>query len=180
MKSMFKILTVFVVVSFVSFGCNKVKDLSQVNFDSTFSTDLDCVVPAAAARAIVPTFGASAVINPTSDPNVNLYLNSIEGYDIQALKATVTSISQENVTLVSGYMIIKNFARETKWDFENELMNVGKTFTLGNENGEWDQVSLTLKDGQEFTVLITGETDFANVTFTIKVEIVTKVTANLI
>jgi len=168
---------IFMLTMLVVSSCNKVKDLTTVNFDADFSTNLDCVVPAS-SRAVVPTFSASAVINPTSDPNVNLYLNSIDGYEIQSINATVTSISQENVTLVSGDLTIQNFQSNAQWAFQNELLNVGKTFALGNENGQWNTVSSILKDGQEFTVVITGETDFADVTFTIHVDIATKVTAS--
>lgn len=177
MKKTFNLMGFFLLTMLIFSGCNKVKDLTTVNFDANFSTNLDCVVPPS-ARAVVPTFSASAVIDPTSDPNVNLYLNNIDGYEVQSINATVTSISQENVTLVSGDLIIQNFQSNAQWSFQNELLNVGKTFVLGNENGQWNTVNSILKDGQEFTVLITGETDFADVTFTIHVDIVTKVSAS--
>ena len=89
-------------------------------------------------------------------------------------------MSQENVTVTTAYLLIKNFQYQAQWDFENELLTTGKIITLGNENGQWDTVSDILKDGQEFTILITGEADFSGVTFTIKVDIETKVTAEVI
>ena len=89
-------------------------------------------------------------------------------------------MSQENVTVTTAYLLIKNFQYQAQWDFLNELLTTGKTITLGNENGQWDTVADILKDGQEFTVLITGEADFSGVTFTIKVDIETKVTAKVI
>jgi hypothetical protein len=174
----FSALMAFVIIAFS--GCDKVDNLNTVNFDADFTTNLDCNVPALAERAIVPTFGASAIINPTDDPNVNIYLNNIEEYEIQSVKATITSLSQENVTIVTAYLLIKNFQSTAQWDFNYELLSVGKTLTLGNENGEWDTVAGILKDRQEITVLITGESDFAGVTFTIKVDIETKVKAKII
>jgi hypothetical protein len=161
-------------------GCDKVNDLNTKTFDATFSTDLNCSVPVLSESRANPTFSASAVINPTSDPNVNIYLNNIKSYEIQSLKGTITSMSQENVTLVLADLNIYNFQDTASWAYQNELLTVGKVLEMGNENGQWDKVSGILKDGQEFTVLITGETDFAGVTFTIKVDIETKVTANII
>lgn len=160
-------------------SCEKVDDLNTVNFDADFSGDLDCSTVGKSAR-IAPSFGGSVEIVPTEDPNVNIYLNNIQKYDIQSVKATVTSMSQENVTVTTSYLLIKNFQYQAQWDWQNELLTTGKTITLGNEDGQWDTVSSILKDGQEFTILITGEADFSGVTFTIKVKIETKVEANII
>jgi hypothetical protein len=180
MKKLFIIVSVMMLTSIVFTSCDKVKDLNTVDFDTTFSGDLDCSTAGVKSNPLVPTFGGSAVIEPTSDPNVNLYLNKIQKYDIQAVKATITSMSQENVTVTTAYLLIKNFQYQAQWDFQNELLTTGKIITLGNENGQWDTVSDILKDGQEFTILITGEADFSGVTVTVKVDIETKVTANVI
>jgi hypothetical protein len=180
MKKLINFLSVVILTSFTMISCDKVKDLNTIDFDADFSANLDCVTAGNKSTLLVPTFGASAVINPTEDPNVNIYLNNIKGYEIQAIHATITSMSQENVTITTAYLLIKNFQHEAEWNFQNELLTTGKTITLGNENGQWDTVSDILKDGQELTVLITGESDFSGVTFTIKVDIETKVTANVI
>jgi hypothetical protein len=168
-----------IMAAVILFSCDKVNDLNTVKFDADFSGDLDCAT-AGGINRMVPTFGGSAVINPTDDPNVNIYLSNIQGYEIESVKATVTSMSQENVTVTTAYLLIKNFQHEAEWDFQNELLTTGKIITLGNENGQWDTVSQILKDGQELTILITGEADFSGVTFTIKVDIETKVTAKVI
>jgi len=129
---------------------------------------------------MVPTFSASAVIEPTEDPNVNIYLNNIKEYEIQSVKGTITSMSQENVTVTSAVFTVHNFQYDAIWAFQNELLTTGKTITFGNENGQWDTVAGILKDGQEVTLLITGEADFSGVTFTVKIEIETKVEANVL
>lgn len=180
MKKLFKIYFVIAIATIFLTGCDKVNDLNTVDFDATFSGDLDCATAGAKSNLLVPTFGGSAEIVPTEDPNVNIYLSNIQKYEIQSVKATITSMSQENVTVTTAYLLIKNFQYQAQWDFLNELLTTGKTITLGNENGQWDTVADILKDGQEFTVLITGEADFSGVTFTIKVDIETKVTAKVI
>jgi hypothetical protein len=120
------------------------------------------------------------VIEPTEDPNVNIYLNNIQEYEIQSVKGTITSMSQENVTVTSAVFTVHNFQYDAIWAFQNELLTTGKTITFGNENGQWDTVASILKDGQEVTLLITGEADFSGVTFTVKIEIETKVEANVL
>jgi len=180
MKKTLIILFAIMTTSFFLTSCEKVKDLNTVDFDATFSGDLDCLTAGVKSNLLVPTFGASAVIEPTSDPNVNIYLNKIQEYEIESIKATITSMSQENVTVTTAYLLIKNFQHEAQWNFQNELLTTGKTITLGNEIGQWDTVSNILADGQEFTILITGEADFSGITFTIKVDIETKVTAEVI
>jgi hypothetical protein len=180
MKKIIGIFSLIMVLSIIFTSCDKVDNLNTKTFDATFSGDLDCSTVGKKSTQVVPTFGGSVVIEPTSDPNVNLYLNNIEKYDIQTVKATITSMSQENVTVTSAYLLIKNFQYQAQWDFLNELLTTGKTITLGNEDGQWDTVSSILKDGQEFTILITGDADFSGVTFTIKVEIETKVEAKII
>jgi hypothetical protein len=171
------IFTLFVFITLVS--CDKVNDLNTINFDADFSGDLDCSTVGASAR-MAPSFGGSVEIFPTDDPNVNIYLSNIQKYDIQSVKATVTSMSQENVTVTTAYLLIRNFQYQAQWDWQNELLTTGKTITLDNQNGQWDTVGNILKDGQEFTILITGDADFSGVTFTIRVDIETKVKANVI
>jgi hypothetical protein len=180
MKKISSLPLALIMATILLFSCDKVNDLNTVDFDATFSGNLDCVTAGVKSNLLVPTFGGSAVIEPTSDPNVNIYLNNIKKYEIESVKATITSMSQENVTVTTAYLLIKNFQHEAQWDFQNELLTTGKIITLGNENGQWDTVSDILKDGQELTILITGEADFSGVTFTIKVDIETKVTANII
>lgn len=180
MKLIMKSLILTLITSFLTLGCNKVNDLNTKKFDANFSANIDCVTSAFSNRNLIPTFSASAVIDPTSDPNVNLYLSNIEGYEIKSIKATVLSVSQENVTITSSDLTIFNFVGSAGWYINNEKLIVGKVFTLGNENEQFAMVGNILKTGQEFTVIITGEADFSSVTFTIKVDIETNVTAKII
>jgi hypothetical protein len=180
MKNISSVIFAMMVSSIILISCDKVKDVNKVNFDADFSGNLDCITAGLKSTLNNPVFSASAVIEPTSDPNVNLYLSNIQKYEIQSVKGTITSMSQENVTIITADLSIYNFQSTAVWNFQNELLTTGKTLILGNENGQWDTVSNILKDGQEFTILVTGESDFSGVTFTIKVDIETKVSANII
>ena len=181
MKKTSAFLILMVVISIMLSSCDKVKDLNTVNFDATFSGDIDCVTAGGLKSTLNnPVFSGSVEIVPTEDPNVNIYLSNIQKYEIESVKATITSMSQENVTIISADLTVHNFQHDAVWAFQNELLTTGKTITFGNENVQWDTVSSILKDGQEFTIILTGEADFTAVTFTVKVEIETKVEANVI
>jgi len=181
MKKNFAILMSVIATTVILNSCETVKDLNTVDFDATFSGNLDCTTAGGGKSTLDnPVFGGSVEIVPTEDPNVNLYLNNIQKYEIESVKATIMSMSQENVTIISADLNIHNFQYDAIWSFENELLTTGKTIAFGNENGQWDTVSSILKDGQEFTIILTGEADFTAVTFTVKVEIETKVEANVL
>jgi len=180
MKSSIKLFCVIVILSLSISGCDKVDDLNTVDFDADFSADINCTTAGKKSTLNNPVFSASALIDPASDPNVNIYLTNIKAYEIQAVHATITSMSQENVTIITGDLIIHNFEHDAAWNFQNELLTTGKTLTFGNENGQWDTVADIFKAGQEITIIATGEADFSGVTFTIKIDIETKVTANII
>ncbi|MDX9906963.1 MAG: hypothetical protein RBS55_10290 [Bacteroidales bacterium] len=176
---MFQLIAMALMVIAIT-GCDKVSDLNTVTFDADFAASLDCSTAALKSTAENHAFSGTAVIDPTSDTNVSDYLNNIKKYEVEAIHATITSISQENVTVFSATLDVFNAGRETGWTMTNELLTTGKTITLGNENGQWDTVSEILKDGQVFTVQINGEADTGGVTFTLRVRIETKVEAKVL
>jgi hypothetical protein len=178
MKNVFKLASIILLTSLVFVSCNKVKSLADVTFDTTFTADLDCVVPPASAREIDGTFSSSAVINPASDPDVAQYLDNIIGYDILSMTGTITSISADNVTLSSSTASVYNASNNASWQFTDVPLTVGATLNFGNENGQWSTVDQILMTGQEFTVSLEGETNEDDVTFTVQLAIETQVTAN--
>lgn len=169
-----------VLLAMVFTGCDKVSDLKTVTFDADFSASLNCTTASLKSAAENHAFSGTAVIDPAADTNVSKYLNNIKKYEVEAVHATITSMSQENVTVYTATLDVSNAGRETGWTMTNELLTTGKTITLGNENGQWDTVSEILKDGQVFTVSINGEADTGSVTFTLRVRIETKVEAKVI
>lgn len=178
MKNLLKIVGIVFLASLILVSCKKVKSLADVTFDSTFTADLDCVVPPTSARDIDGTFSTSAVIDPASDPDVAEYLDNIVGYEILSITATVTSVSVDNANLLSGTATVFNNSSNASWQLSNVPLTVGSNIPLGNENGQWNTVDQILMSGQEFTVSLSGETDEDDFTFTLQVAIETEVTAN--
>lgn len=170
--------TVF--VFFVLSSCDKIKDASSFDIEPTFTTLLECKVPAILNVTNTAVYSASSVIEPRSDTKVNIYLNSIQGYEIKSITATVTSLSFPTINLISGDLVLKNFNREIKWSLKNETMTVGKAITLTNDKDQINQLSQSLKDGQEIGVISTGLADRSDISFTIKIEIKAKASVKLL
>jgi len=180
MKKIYRILTLVVIASITMAGCEKVKDLNTVSFEPTFSTNLDCSVPASGKAPLLKTFNASGTIDPQEDKDVKKYLNKIRIFEVTSLTGTITSISPNNATLLAGSIVVSTSTSSAQWSVENVPLVVGQKITLGNKAGEWDKVNQILKDGQKFTVMASGETDKAGILFTIKIEIKSKAEAKAI
>ena len=57
-------------------------------------------------------------------------------------------------------------------------MTVGNSYTLGNENGQWNNVQQILGRNAEFKVASQGTANKNNITIKLEVSIGAKVTAN--
>jgi hypothetical protein len=154
-------------------GCNKIEEATEVTFEAKFEADLNVVVPPASRNV---SFETADTIDPASDPEVEKYLDKIKKFEVQTLIAEVTSISK-NVTLVTADLSVFNTNHSAVWHMENLPLTLGATIPLGNEDGQWNTVNQIFDEKTEFTVKLEGETDEGDVTFTVKVTFVTKVTA---
>jgi hypothetical protein len=181
MKKIFKITSAIVLVSLIFVGCEK----ADIEFESTFTADLNCKVPAG-SREINGNFNSSAVIDLTSDPNVNKYLDNIKSLDILSLKGTITAISKDaTLTTTTLKIIIPKVGVPTSdtisWMFTDILIkdSTGVITTLeGNDPEKAISWGSLPADYHTIGVSTTGTTDKDDVTFTIEVAIKTKFVAN--
>jgi len=180
MEKFSKIILTTVVVFFFLSSCEKIKDATSFDIEPSYTTMLECKVPAILNVTNTAAYSGTTVIEPKSDTKVNIYLNSIQGYEIKSITATVTSLSFPSINLMSGDLILKNFNREIKWSLKNELMTVGKTLTFTNDKDQINQLAQSFKDGQEIGVISTGLADRSDISFTIKLEIKTKASVKLL
>jgi hypothetical protein len=167
-------LFVFLILTGIVFtSCNKVKELADVTFNTSYDANLNVVVPA--TRNV--SFETEATIDPTADEEVQTYLDNIKSFEVQSMTATITSISKD-VTLVTSDLTVFNSSKTATWHMENLPLSLGASIPLDNANGQWDTVNQIFDDKTAFTVKLVGETDEGDVTFTLKVSITTKITAN--
>ena len=173
MKKLNRFLMAIVITTLVFAGCEKAKDALDVTFPADFQADLNVEVLAGSRGP----FYASETIDPTADPEIAKYLNKIKSWEIQEVTGEIIDISK-NVTLVTADLNVYSVTHYATWHFQNEALFLGKTLTLDNANGQWDTIALILDEKTVFTIDVSGSTDQNNVTFTIRVTIKTKVTAN--
>jgi hypothetical protein len=162
-------------------SCEKIKNLADVEFDTTMDTNLNIAVDQPMKSTLAGyTYEASATLDPTSDPEVKKYADKIKKYDITSLTAKVISVSKENVKLLQGtFFKIADATDNTKWVLTEDFdVVVGNSYTLGNDNGEWAVVQRILGRNAEFTVTSEGSATENNITIIMKVSIGAKVTAN--
>lgn len=178
MKTITKVLMLLAFIAVTSTGCEKAKDLLDVEFNADFKTDLNVDIPAETSRNADAIFYTEATIDPKSNSDFEEYGSKIKEINILEVNATITAINKETVLETAEVKVTSEGMNSAIWTFTNETLNVGKTLTLDNSNGQWDNVKAMLNAQNAFTVSMGGTADQDDVQFTLQVEIKTKVTAN--
>lgn len=176
MKNVKFYLTTLLLVGFIFMGCNKVKDILDITFDATYTTDININVQ----KSRNVKFSESATVDPSSDHDVKQYWDKIKKFEVNSVTAEITSISKDDVQLITSDLTISNESKTVKWTVNNIPLVVGTTITLDNSSGQWDTLSQILGDKKLFKVTVSGETSDGDFQFTIQVTIKSKVTANLL
>jgi len=162
-------------------ACKTVDDLNEVNFDADFKTDLNCVVPPGSFKSgINGAFSASETIDPLSDPNVEKYIDHIKSWNVASITAEIIAVSKPDAKLLNAEIKVFSDDHSALWNIPGMPLAIGQKVTLGNENGQWDEINAILGEKKTFTASINGATDKDDITFTVRVTIKTKVTASVI
>jgi hypothetical protein len=181
MKKLIKISPMFLILAFLA-GCEKIKDLTNVEFDTDMSTDLNINVADASSKSslLSYSFSDASTLDPLEDSEVKKYKEKIEDYDVNSLTATVISVSKPEVALLEGtYFQVFDSKDTATWTLDAPFYVVSDAvYTLDNTNGNWDKVRKILKRNSVFTVAAAGESSTDNVTIVFEVSIGATVTAN--
>jgi hypothetical protein len=175
MKSKFVKKTKFItIIGFTA--CDK--SVLDVNFDTDYSANFDINI--SPKKNDPGKFYESISLNPKSDPDVNKYWNNIKNITTNGITFRIenTSIS-ENFKLLNDTISIENSDKYAEWVFEKiDVTSDSLSFNLDNNNGQWNTVENIIKDGKEFTIKFTGQSDVDEVNFDAIVTINTEITAN--
>jgi hypothetical protein len=175
------VLFALLVVVFVIGGCKTVDDLNEITFDANFKADLVCdVLPGSLKSDINGTYSASETIDPLADPNVEEHIDNIKSWNVVGVTAEIVSVSKPGVNLLNAEIKVFSSNHSAIWNIPGLPLTVGQNATLGNENGQWDEINAILAEKNVFTVSGTGTTDDDDFTFTVRVSIKTKVTAKVV
>ncbi len=176
-----KILFAAILISGLLFstGCEKIKSLLDIKFDADYTVNLNMTVPPASVtnKAVLSSFSGTATIDPTDNSDVSKYLNLIKSWTVTGLTGTFKNVSKETV-LQTGTFSFSSDPGTATWTFTNLQIKNGETFTLDNNNGQWDVLDKILSAKKPFTVTFAGTTDKDDFTFTLSIELNSSVVAN--
>ncbi len=154
-------------------------DLADITFDATLSENIDVVSESQTLKFTGYTFSGNAVIDPSSDPDVNEYWDMIKNWDIKKITISVKNIGEET-NLTNGNLLLKDDdTNDQLYSVELEsllLQNGVKILEVTNE--DWSKIVSALNAKHKIYAEISGTVDKPSVSITFKIEIDTEVTAN--
>ena len=180
MKNRIFLLTVlasFLVIT----GCEKIKNLADVEFDADYSADIDVTIAPDEKSALKATqnytFNESETIDPNSNSDFDKYADKIKDVEVKSVTAEVISINKE-VTLTATTLEIFSDNHSASWYFEEKVVNVGTSLSLQQDDAKLTAMEKIIDEREPFTVSVRGESSKDDVQMTIRVTVKTKITAN--
>jgi hypothetical protein len=162
-------------------SCEKIKSLFDVDFDTTFSGDLDIDIPESALKsAIGYEFQVQATIDPLDDEDVAEYIDNIKEMQVNDVLATVVAVNKENVAFESGtFFKIADDTDVVTWTLTSDWpITEGTELTLGDLGGTYKVVQDILERKGPFKIGVEGTCTQKGVNITIRLSIDTKVIAS--
>ncbi len=163
-------------------SCDKLKNLADIEFDTTLSGNLNILVeePGTKSALVSYSFSANTNINPLDDDNVAKYIDNIKDWSVNGITARVVSVNKPNVVFLSGtFFKVSNNTHSAQWTLPVDFSVVENAqFSLDNSGGAWDAVRQILLKNSAFNIMVDGECTENDVTVVIKLSIGAKVTAN--
>lgn len=168
-----------ILVSFTYTGCNKIKEALDVTFDTNFSTNMNFDVSGSASRDINEggSFNESVTIDMTTVEQFNTYKDKLKSATVKSITFTVTSISEEPITLTDVVISIyyDDLAMPVYTITSMDISN-GSSFTL--PEAQFDVVNQIILNAVGITVEVSGNSSVAPAQFTYKTEIDAEIVAN--
>ena len=181
MKTLAKPFILLFLIGITFSGCEQIKSLADVEFDSELSADLNVTVPAeglkSAALVAGFPFDESEAIDPRSDEDIDEYFDNLKSFDVTAMTGTFRNVSKP-VKIMSGTISVSSGSTVASWPIADYEVANSKSITLDNSDGQWDKVNQILDDKTAFKARIVGETSEGGVSFTLHIVIFVTVTAN--
>ena len=183
-KKIFINLSVLFFISLTFSSCEKIKDLTDVDFDASLKADIPVTSAAAGMNDLKTTdatypFGGSAVIDPASNSDIKKYWKKIRKWEVKKITVKINSIS-EPATLVHGKLTVLDNSTEAiliKKDAENMSLS-GGTVILTITGSNWNELINALDAKHLLIVEVSGALDKPSVNVTFRVILDLKITAN--
>ena len=182
------LFTAVVLLSFVSLtfmSCEKIKDLTDIPIETTLDVD----VPATSAMAVksslkstseaVYPFEGSAIIDPTSDSDINKYKKKIRSWEIKKLMNRVKNIHTPS-TLIKGELVITDEETDDvllKKEVTNLKLTTGAV-VMEIMGSDWTKVTDALGELHSLRVNLKGDIDKPGVVILFGIGLDVKIIAN--
>lgn len=177
MKKQTLISAAILFVAFTIAGCEKIKSWTEVSFDAEYSGDIDVSIDEQ-ERNTTYSFNKSVTIDPNSNSDFKKHKNKIDKIDVKSVRAEVSSLSVNSVTLTNLELEVSGNARNTTWNYPQITVSNGDSFNLPQDETKLRIIEKILEDKESFTVTAEGETDQNPVDFIITFTTRTHITAN--
>lgn len=168
------ILSVLLITGVAWSGCNKAKELLDVEFETNFKVNLP--VSLTGSRSLDGVFLVEKTVDPLSDEEVEKYIDNIKAWNVTEFTGIFLHVNPDFV-LTNGLVKMSSVDKEVIWNLEDQTITEGSVINLGNENGQWQTVNDILGQKKEFTVHFSGNNSLEE-DFTLQLIIKTRVTAN--
>lgn len=177
MKKFALLLTVLIGLGLSS--CSNLKNLLKVNVDTTFTVDLPVEVAQSNMKSSAGyPFSATTIFNPTDEPDLVDYVETIQDIDITAITATIQSLS-ETFMLLSATLTVSGADKSVEWTFTNVSISEGSLLELANESGQLTTLSEILSGLGDVTVTFTGLSSLPGISYVLQTVMDATVAAGL-
>ncbi|MBN2638348.1 MAG: hypothetical protein JXR65_04605 [Bacteroidales bacterium] len=183
MKVKFLLVSLLVVTGMAFSGCDKIKSLADVKFNAdipaNFDVNLNPIGGIESGKSASISFDQSLTVDPTSNADIEKYLNNIKDWQINEITGTYSNVDAP-ITLDTLKLQVYSDTKNATWLFTNVTIDNAGSLTLNNTNGQWATVNSILDDKTSFTARISGSTTSTTggTQFSLDVVIKTTITAN--
>ena len=182
------LFTAVVILSFISLtfmSCEKIKDLADIPIETTLDVDVPATSAMAGENSLKSTneavypFEGSAVIDPTSDSDINKYKKKIRSWEVKKLTNSVKNIHIP-ATLIKGELVITDEETDDvllKKEVTNLKLTTGAV-VMEIMGSDWTKVTDALGELHSLKVSMKGDLDQPNVEINFGIGLALKLIAN--
>jgi hypothetical protein len=160
-------------------GCQKIKDVLTVKVDADFSVNLPVTIASSDLKSTQGTFFSTAALDPLSDEDLSSYKDKIKEFELTGMTGTLSELSTD-VTLANATLLVATDSNSAEWNFTNLVLTNGTVITFDDTTSQWARINDILDEQKTITVTFSGTSNQTNVTFTLTVNLATKVTARIL
>jgi hypothetical protein len=171
-------LIAFSIVLLTFTSCDKAEELADITFDATLSTDINAT-SVSETRGDSYSFSGSAIVDPTSDPDIKEYWDNIKNFEVKKITVKVKEIAEET-NLLEGHLLVNdNNTQEELYTAAAEALPLTPgTVILTVTEGDWGKITNALNNKHALFTAVEGAIDKPGIDIKFEVIIDLKVTAN--